>query len=89
MLKPVIASTAMLAVVGPTFVYAFQQQIIRSTVQKFKNARVEIGVGCSQSAPSQPMRRYADEVASYAGRTGRYINSFSTRHRLELRQHYV
>ena len=29
MLKPVIASTAMLAVVGPTFVYAFQQQILR------------------------------------------------------------
>ena len=35
------------------------------------------------------MRRYTDEVAFYAGRTGRYINSFRTRHRFELRQHHV
>jgi hypothetical protein len=80
MLKPVIAATAMLAIAGPTFVYTFQQQILRSTVQKFKNGRAEIGVRYSQDAPSQPMRRYTDEVAFYAGRTVRYIDPFSARH---------
>jgi hypothetical protein len=85
MLKPVIASTAMLAIAGPTFVYALQRQFLRSTVQKFKNGRAEIGVGYRQSAPSQPMRRFADEVGFYAGRPVRYIGSFGTRYRFELR----
>jgi hypothetical protein len=85
MLKPVIASTAMRAVGGPTCVYAFQQQILRSAVQKFKNGRAEIGVRYSQGAPSQPMRRYTDEVGFYAGRPVRYVGSFGTRDRFELR----
>jgi hypothetical protein len=85
MLEPFIASTAMLAIGGPTFVYAFQRQIQRSAVQKFKNARAEIGVRYSQGAPSQPMRRYADEVVFCAGRPVCYVGSFGTRDRFELR----